>query len=75
MIAATRAATPSNPAADRPAKLLWGWPDVLAATGVGRRVLERQLAIGAFPRPVRRIGKRPYWRPDDIRKWAAGGAV
>ena len=54
-------------------RLLWGWPEILATTGVPRRSLERELAVNRFPQPVRRVGRRPYWRPADIRRWAEGG--
>jgi hypothetical protein len=26
-----------------------------------------------FPRPVRRVGRRPYWKPEDVVAWAQGG--
>jgi hypothetical protein len=52
--------------------LLWGWPQVLAAVGIPRRTLERELAAGRFVRPVLRIGRRPYWSPGHVRRWAAG---
>jgi predicted DNA-binding transcriptional regulator AlpA len=53
--------------------LLWGWPVILAVTGIPRRTLERELSAGRFPRPVRHVGRRPYWRPEDVRRWAQGG--
>jgi hypothetical protein len=54
-------------------RLLWSWVDILGATGVPRRTLERELAAGRFPRPIRRVGRRPFWRPLDVAKWAEGG--
>jgi hypothetical protein len=54
--------------------LLWGWPDLLSATGIPRRTLERELAAGRFPKPVLRVGRRPYWDPRDVCRWAHGGA-
>ena len=51
-------------------RLFWGWPEVLASTGISRRTLERELSAGRFPRPTKRIGRRPFWRPDDIIEWA-----
>jgi predicted DNA-binding transcriptional regulator AlpA len=53
--------------------LLWGWPVIISVTGIARRTLERELAAGRFPKPIRRVGRRPYWRPEDVRRWAAGG--
>jgi predicted DNA-binding transcriptional regulator AlpA len=52
---------------------LWGWPEVLAAISIPRRTLEREIAAGRFPKPVRRVGRRPFWRPEDVRVWAEGG--
>ncbi len=49
-------------------RLLWGWPEVIAATGIPRRSLERELAAGRFPRPARRVGRRPFWKPEDVRR-------
>jgi predicted DNA-binding transcriptional regulator AlpA len=50
--------------------LLWGWPQILIATGLLRRTLERELSAGRFPKPIRRVGRRPYWRPADVIRWA-----
>jgi hypothetical protein len=55
------------PSPDVP-RLLWGWPEVRRATGIPRRTLHRLLAVGEFVEPVRRVGKKPYWRPDDVRR-------
>jgi predicted DNA-binding transcriptional regulator AlpA len=57
---------------DKVPRLLWGWPEVLQATGLPRRTLERELAKGAFPKPVRRVGRRPYWKPTDVQGWTQG---
>ena len=69
-----------NPTALAPAakvqnvpRFLWGWPEVISATGIPRRTLEREIAAGRFPRPARRVGRRPFWRPEDVRVWAEGG--
>jgi predicted DNA-binding transcriptional regulator AlpA len=53
--------------------LLWDWTAVLTATRIPKRTLQRELAAGRFPKPVRRVGNRPYWKPEDVRRWAAGG--
>jgi predicted DNA-binding transcriptional regulator AlpA len=54
-------------------RLLWGWPEILAATGIPRRTLEREIAAGRFPKPVRRVGRRPFFKPSDIIRWSEGG--
>jgi predicted DNA-binding transcriptional regulator AlpA len=54
-------------------RLLWGWPDVISSTGIPRRTLERELAAGRFPEPIKRVGRRPFWRPADVIAWAGGG--
>ena len=64
-----------QPEAPGPAveRLLWGWPEVLAATGIPRRTLEREIAAGRFPKPIRRVGRRRFFRPADIIRWSGGG--
>jgi len=66
-----------QPEAPSPAveRLLWGWPEVLAATGIPRRTLEREIAAGRFPKPIRRVGRRPFFRPADIIRWSEGGRL
>jgi hypothetical protein len=54
-------------------RLLWGWPEILAATGIPRRTLERQIAAGRFVQPVRRTRRRPFWNAEEVRRWAEGG--
>jgi predicted DNA-binding transcriptional regulator AlpA len=54
--------------------VLWGWPEVLARVPISRRTLERELSAARFPRPALRVGKRPFWRPVDVIRWAEGGA-
>jgi predicted DNA-binding transcriptional regulator AlpA len=53
-------------------RLLWGWQQVLDATGIPRRTLERE-RHRSFPKPVRHVGRRPYWKPEDVVAWAQGG--
>ncbi len=61
-----------GPAVER---LLWGWREVLAATGIPRRTLEREIAAGRFPKPIRRVGRRPFFKPADIIRWSEGGRL
>jgi predicted DNA-binding transcriptional regulator AlpA len=52
--------------------LLWAWPHVLTTTGLLRRTVERELRAGRFPKPIMHVGRRPYWRPADVIRWAGG---
>jgi hypothetical protein len=61
----------ATPTPDVP-RLLWGWREIEQATGIPRRSLEREMHRG-FPKPVRRVGRRPYWSPADVIAWAGGG--
>jgi predicted DNA-binding transcriptional regulator AlpA len=54
-------------------RLLWGWAENIEATGIPRRTLEREIASGRFPKPIKRVGRRPFWRPSDVIAWAEGG--
>jgi predicted DNA-binding transcriptional regulator AlpA len=56
-------------------RLLWGWPEVVGSTGIPRRTLERELAAGRFPGPIKRVGRRPFWKPGDVIAWAAGATA
>jgi predicted DNA-binding transcriptional regulator AlpA len=51
-------------------RLLWGWPEVTQATGIPKRTLQKELSAKRFPEPARRVGKRPYWLPRDVTRWA-----
>jgi len=53
-------------------RLLWGWPEIESSTGIPRRSLERERHRG-FPKPIRYVGRRPFWRPADVKAWAEGG--
>src|SRR5262245_12488725 len=57
------------------ALLFWGWAELVANTNIPRRTIERQLAAGRFPEPARRVGRRPFWRPADVIRWAEGGEL
>jgi hypothetical protein len=63
-------AGPAVPIRDR---LLWGWPEIISVLGIPRRTLTVELAAGRFPQPARRVGRRPYWDPEAITRWARGG--
>lgn len=56
-------------------RLLWGWEEIEAATGICRRTLQRQRAAGLFPEPSRTVGRRPFWTPERVRQWSAGEKV
>jgi predicted DNA-binding transcriptional regulator AlpA len=72
----TRPKTEPKPESAAPPvpRLLWGWPEVIEATGIPRRTLEREMSAGRFPKPVKRVGRRPFWRPADVTTWAEGGS-
>jgi hypothetical protein len=53
--------------------LIWGWPEVLRAVPIKRRSLERAICAGTFPAPTLHLNKRPFWRPDEVKRWAQGG--
>ncbi len=67
-----RVADPNEHQAEAADCLLWGWPAILAKTNVPRRTLEREIVAGRFPKPIRRVGRRPFWRPLDVILWAQG---
>jgi predicted DNA-binding transcriptional regulator AlpA len=52
--------------------LLWGWPEVLKHVPIPRRSIEKAISTGTFPKPALHIGRRPFWRPADIRRWVEG---
>jgi predicted DNA-binding transcriptional regulator AlpA len=70
----TRPSEKSRPEHAQVPLLLWGWPEILDASGLPRRTLEREIASKRFPRPVKRVGRRPFWKPADVVRWAEGGA-
>jgi hypothetical protein len=67
-------ADPSPVPAESPVvpRLLWGWPEVTKATGIPKRTLQKELSAGRFPKPTRPVGRRPYWDPRVITRWAEG---
>jgi predicted DNA-binding transcriptional regulator AlpA len=50
-------------------RLTLRFDEVAAALGVSRRLLERELSAGRFPRPDLHIGRVPLWRPETVRRW------
>jgi predicted DNA-binding transcriptional regulator AlpA len=66
--------TPAIPADPPPAipirdKLLWDLNDITLLTGLSRRLLEKELSAGRFPRPDLRIGRRCLWKPATIKRF------
>jgi predicted DNA-binding transcriptional regulator AlpA len=55
-----------------PEAILWGWPEILKATGIPRRSLERAMKNGQFPQPTRKVRRRPFWLAATVRAWANG---
>ncbi len=47
--------------------------ELAEAIGVSRRVLERELSAGRFPKPDLRIGKMPLWRVESLDAWLKRG--
>jgi len=46
---------------------------IVALYGLGMRTIRRRDAAGLLPDPIR-IGKRVYWRRDELDAWLAAGA-
>ncbi|OYZ15602.1 MAG: hypothetical protein B7Y35_05920 [Sphingomonadales bacterium 28-64-96] len=44
-------------------------PDVIAATGLSRMTIEREMEAGRFPVPVRPTTTTRAWRSDEIAAW------
>jgi hypothetical protein len=42
--------------------------DIAALTGLSRRLLERELAAGRWPKPDLRVGRRCLWRQNSVRR-------
>src|SRR5262249_43679749 len=72
-------AKPGGPEAPRRAaaveRLAYRLEDIVKATGLPRRTLERERAAGRFPGPDRIVGRRvPLWRAETVERWLKGGA-
>jgi hypothetical protein len=50
-------------------KLLWGWDDIAALTGLSRRLLQREVSASRMPAPDVRVCRRALWRPRTITAW------
>jgi predicted DNA-binding transcriptional regulator AlpA len=53
----------------RVGRLALRFDEPAAALGVSRRLLERELSAGRFPRADLRVGRCPLWRPATIERW------
>jgi hypothetical protein len=49
-------------------KLLWDLSDIALLTGLSRRLLERMISNGKFPRADLRCGRRCLYRPRTVRQ-------
>jgi predicted DNA-binding transcriptional regulator AlpA len=72
MVTSPHAAAEAPAAALPLPRLLWGWAELVEATSIPRRTLEREISAGRFPRPIKRVGRRPFWKPADVIAWAEG---
>ena len=43
--------------------------------GIGDTTLRKWRASGRIPEPDCRVGRRPYWRVETIRRWVANGGT
>jgi hypothetical protein len=50
-------------------KLLWGWDDIEALTGLSRRLLQQQVSARRMPGPDIKLCRRALWRPATITAW------
>jgi predicted DNA-binding transcriptional regulator AlpA len=66
-------AAPNGRRVDAPVeRLALRFDEVAASIGVSRRLLERELSAGRFPRPDLKIGRCPVWRIATINAWLGG---
>jgi predicted DNA-binding transcriptional regulator AlpA len=56
-------------------RLTWRLADIVQATGLARRTLERLRSAGRFPAPDLHVGALPLWKPETIRAWVEGGGT
>lgn len=56
-------------------RLTWRLSDIVQATGLARRTLERLRSAGKFPPPDLNVGRCPLWRPATVSRWVEGGGV
>jgi hypothetical protein len=50
-------------------KLLWGWSDIEALTGLSRRLLQQLVSARRMPAPDIKICRRALYRPSTILSW------
>jgi hypothetical protein len=50
-------------------KLTLGFEDLVSSLSVSRRLIEREIDSGKFPRPDLRFGRRCLWRKQTILDW------
>jgi excisionase family DNA binding protein len=60
----TAATLPAN----APEPLAYGYDELTAVVGLGRRTIERMVSMGEFPAPRKR-GKRTLFLADEVRAW------
>ena len=48
------------------------WADLVEATGLSRRWLERAVASGDFPKPTRSVGRVHLWSREVVERWIRG---
>jgi hypothetical protein len=50
-------------------KLLWGWDDIVALTGLSKRLLQREVSARRMPAPDVKVCRRALYRPSTITAW------
>ena len=72
MIEATGKAKPAS-SIPIDCRLTLGLREIALLTGLSRRLIEREMAAGRFPRPDVRVGRRTLWKPDTVKTWIETG--
>jgi predicted DNA-binding transcriptional regulator AlpA len=63
---------PSAESTAKPERLAFRLRDIVTATGLSRRTLERERSAGRFPPPDRLVGRAPLWRRETLEAWLRG---
>ena len=63
-----------GPAVPPVERLLWRTEDIVVATNLPRRTIERLRSRGEFPKPDKVCGRICLWRPETIKAWSEGRA-